>query len=77
MADFVKTGGLGEVAGALPRPRALRRHYDVRVLIPGYASVLAGLQGLTIVVPARRLSRACPACDLGTARPRTDSASTC
>ncbi|MFC6051151.1 glycogen/starch synthase, partial [Methylobacterium hispanicum] len=28
MADFVKTGGLGEVAGALPR--ALRRGFDVR-----------------------------------------------
>ncbi len=47
MADFVKTGGLGEVAGALPR--ALRRHYDVRVLIPGYARVLAGLENLTMV----------------------------
>ncbi|WP_171522058.1 glycogen/starch synthase, partial [Acinetobacter baumannii] len=37
MADFGKTGGLGEVAAALPR--ALRRDFDVRVLIPGYPSV--------------------------------------
>ncbi len=62
MADFVKTGGLGEVAGALPR--ALRRHYDVRVLIPGYASVLAGLQGLTIVARLGAFAGV-PACDLG------------
>lgn len=38
MADFVKAGGLGDVAAALPR--ALRRSCDVRVLIPGYHSVL-------------------------------------
>ena len=62
MADFVKTGGLGEVAGALPR--ALRLHYDVRVLIPGYASVLAGLQNVTTIA---RLSAfaGVPACELG------------
>lgn len=34
IADYVKAGGLGEVSAALPR--ALRNHYDVRILIPGY-----------------------------------------
>ena len=40
-APLTKTGGLGDVCGALPA--ALRRlGLDVRVLIPGYAEVLAG-----------------------------------
>jgi starch synthase len=38
IADFVKVGGLGEVSAALPR--ALGKSCDVRVLIPGYRSVL-------------------------------------
>ncbi len=44
MADFVKAGGLGDVAAALPR--ALRTTCDVRVLIPGYPAVLERLQRL-------------------------------
>lgn len=47
MSDFIKAGGLGEVAAALPR--ALRRRHDVRVLIPGYAAVLARLEHITVV----------------------------
>src|SRR6266513_2821355 len=43
-APLVKTGGLGDVAGALPV--ALRRiGLDVRVLLPGYREVLAALAG--------------------------------
>lgn len=43
-APLVKTGGLGDVAGALPV--ALRRiGIDARVLLPGYRSVLAALPG--------------------------------
>jgi starch synthase len=62
MADFVKTGGLGEVAGALPR--ALRRHYDVRVLIPGYRQVVGAYPDIPVV--ARLEAQAgVPACDLG------------
>ncbi|WP_082494575.1 glycogen synthase GlgA [Methylobacterium sp. Leaf108] len=62
MADFVKTGGLGEVAGALPR--ALRRHYDVRVLIPGYRQVVERFDHIPVV--ARLQGRAgIPPCDLG------------
>ena len=38
IADFVQTGGLGEVSAALPR--ALQGLCDVRVLIPGYRQVL-------------------------------------
>ncbi|MGA9866109.1 MAG: glycogen/starch synthase, partial [Acetobacteraceae bacterium] len=39
-ADFSKSGGLGEVAAGLPR--ALRKlGADVRILMPGYPSVLA------------------------------------
>lgn len=62
MTDFVKTGGLGEVAAALPR--ALRSGCDVRVLIPGYAAVLARLPGLR---PAGRIRAhaALPECALG------------
>lgn len=39
ITDFVKTGGLADVSAALPR--ALRSTQDVRVLIPGYRSLLA------------------------------------
>ena len=39
IADYIKAGGLGEVSAALPR--ALRHHYDVRILIPGYRQVLS------------------------------------
>jgi len=38
MADYVKAGGLGDVAASLPR--ALRDRADMRVLIPGYREVL-------------------------------------
>ncbi len=43
-APLVKTGGLGDVAGALPL--ALRQiGLDARVLLPGYPAVLAALPG--------------------------------
>ncbi|WP_407522025.1 glycogen synthase GlgA [Methylobacterium oryzisoli] len=47
MADFLKTGGLGEVAAALPR--ALRQHYDVRILIPGYRQVVERYADIPVV----------------------------
>jgi starch synthase len=46
-APLTKTGGLGDVCGALPA--ALRRlGVDVRVLIPGYPEVLAGTTGVEL-----------------------------
>ncbi len=64
MADFVKTGGLGEVSAALPR--ALRAHYDVRVLIPGYPQVRAAFPDMPVVARLEGLA-GIPACDLGLA----------
>lgn len=37
-ADFIKAGGLGDVAAALPR--ALQSNFDVRLLLPAYTTVL-------------------------------------
>lgn len=64
MADFVKTGGLGEVSAALPR--ALRAHYDVRVLIPGYPQVRAAFPDMPVVARLEGLA-GIPSCDLGLA----------
>lgn len=62
MADFVKTGGLGEVSGSLPR--ALRRHYDVRVLVPGYRQVVERFDHIPVVAHLGGLAGV-PPCDLG------------
>ena len=62
MADFVKTGGLGEVAAALPR--ALQPLYDIRVLIPGYPQVRAAFPDIPVVARLDGFAGV-PACDLG------------
>jgi len=54
-APFVKEGGLGDVAGALPRALESRGH-DVRVVLPRYYAIDRDLHGLTplpglLVVP--------------------------
>lgn len=61
-ADYVKAGGLGDVAAALPR--ALRRHADVRLLVPGYPDVRAAHPQPVVVA---RLTRKAgmPACSIG------------
>ena len=41
VAPLIKTGGLADVAGALPAA-LMHAGLDVRVLIPGYRQVLAG-----------------------------------
>ena len=48
-ADLIKVGGLGDVSSALPR--ALSKLHDVRVLLPGYRSVLSKIPELSIVGP--------------------------
>ncbi|WP_195840333.1 glycogen/starch synthase, partial [Stenotrophomonas maltophilia] len=64
MADFVKAGGLGDVAAALPR--AVRGACDSRVLLPGYPEVLQRLPQLRAV--GKVSPRAgLPACTIGMA----------
>lgn len=46
-SDFIQVGGLAAVSAALPR--ALRGFADIRIVIPGYSEVLAGLPEMTIV----------------------------
>ncbi|RFU48071.1 glycogen synthase GlgA [Paraburkholderia sp. DHOC27] len=50
---LLKTGGLADVAGALP-PALSERGADVRVLLPGFPAVLAGLTDLR---PVAQLGR--------------------
>ena len=40
---FIKTGGLADVAGSLPRYFD-RKKYDVRIILPKYACMDAGLK---------------------------------
>lgn len=65
-APLVKTGGLADVAGALPG--ALRRlGADVRVLLPGYPAVLDGVDA-RICASGLHLLPGAPAADLLEAR---------
>ena len=41
---LIKTGGLADVAGSLPRALHLLQH-DVRLVLPAYQSVMQALQG--------------------------------
>jgi starch synthase len=47
VSDFVQVGGLAAVSSALPR--ALQGLADIRLVIPGYSQVLAGLRDFTIL----------------------------
>jgi len=67
ISDYIKAGGLGEVSAALPR--ALRHHYDVRILIPGYRQVLSQI-GAVEEVARLPASYGIPACSLGRATTR-------
>lgn len=67
---LIKTGGLADVAGSLPR--ALRElGQDVRVLLPAYPQAKARCQGLTPVAELRLLNRS--ATLLETTLPGTDT----
>lgn len=66
LADFAKSGGLGEVAAGLPRAlRALGA--DVRILMPAYPAVLAKASEVRLIgqLPGRA---AIPPCRLGQVR---------
>lgn len=68
LADYAKSGGLGEVAAGLPR--ALRRlGTDVRLLLPGYPSVLAQSPSLRMLgqLPGRGGMPACRVAETATA----------
>ncbi len=60
--DFVRVGGLGAVSAALPR--ALRANADVRVILPGYRSVLQNVGSLEIVGHCPAIAEL-PPCDIG------------
>ena len=62
MTDFVKAGGLGDVSAALPR--AVSKHHDVRVLIPGYPKVLAAAGSSLRTIGKVRSHHKLPACEL-------------
>lgn len=64
IADYIKTGGLGEVSAALPR--ILQQHYDIRLLIPGYRAVLEAHPDMPIVGHLAK-ARDIPRCDIGKA----------
>src|SRR6202012_4074305 len=64
-SDFIQVGGLAAVSAALPR--ALRDYAEIRVVIPGYSEVLAGLQDFTIVGRCAAFA-GLPAFDIGMGR---------
>ncbi|HXS50974.1 MAG TPA: glycogen synthase GlgA [Usitatibacter sp.] len=55
-APLVKTGGLGDVSGALP-PALAALGLDVRVLLPGYSPVLQQLSGARALAELEVLGR--------------------
>ena len=57
MAPWVKTGGLGDVAAALPAALHRCRH-DVRVLLPAYPAMLAAFPQASVVAELPALAPA-------------------
>lgn len=54
---FVKTGGLADVCGALPKALA-RRGHDVRVMLPRYRAIDRGKWGLRPILPEMKVDYA-------------------
>ncbi|OPZ85567.1 MAG: Glycogen synthase [bacterium ADurb.Bin429] len=54
VVPFAKTGGLADVAGALPKVLAAQGH-DVRIVLPRYGSIDGEKYGLRPVTPAFRI----------------------
>ncbi|MDP3030773.1 MAG: glycogen synthase GlgA [Rhodocyclaceae bacterium] len=70
IAPWVKTGGLGDVAGALPQ--ALRQAgCDVRVLVPRYPAMRAAFPGAAHLAHLPSMGGQLPAADLYVARTDT------
>jgi starch synthase len=63
IAPWVKTGGLGDVAAALPVALNKAKH-DVRVLIPAYPTLLKAFPEARLLAEIPALSKALPACRL-------------
>ncbi|MGA9395641.1 MAG: glycogen/starch synthase, partial [Azonexus sp.] len=63
MAPWVKTGGLGDVAAALPAALHRARH-DLRVLIPAYPAMLAAFPQATLLAELPPLAPLLPAARL-------------
>ena len=66
MADFIKAGGLGDVAASLPRALN-RRGLDVRVLIPAYPALLAVSSAMRMVADLPGTAEI-PPCQIGEVR---------
>jgi len=62
LEDYVRVGGLASVSAALTR--AMTSRVDVRLLLPGYRSVLSQLKRVEVVGRCPTLGEM-PACDLG------------
>jgi starch synthase len=63
--DFVQVGGLAAVAAALPR--ALRTFVDIRVIVPGYRSVLSKIRDFETIGQCAAHA-ALPGCSIGLGR---------
>ena len=63
MAPWVKTGGLGDVAAALPAA-LYRAHHDIRVLIPAYPALKKAFPTAPAVAEIPALAPGLPACRL-------------
>ena len=67
MAPWVKTGGLGDVAAALPA--ALRKaDHDIRVLLPAYPALKTAFPETELVASLPALAPGLPACRLLSAK---------